>query len=149
MKDYDELVKENIKRNYKFLKKFDKEMKKEKVSKRTICKHISNIGFYLNYYLNYYDIITMEEGIHKTYGFFSDWYLDKYLSGSVNDLKTTITSVKKFYKVMSELGYVSKEDYKNLVQELKKNNPFFIENAKIYYNSIFDYDNDNEVFDWF
>lgn len=119
MKDLEKKIEENKKRNKKFLKEFEEYLKEKKLTDKTIKKHLSNVDLFINEYLNYYDIETPEEGINSVYSFLSGWFIEKCMWATVYTTKETAASIKKFYAYMSEKGYVKKEDYKELCEELK------------------------------
>lgn len=119
MEDFEKKIEENKKRNKKFIKEFEEYLKEKKLTDKTIKKHLSNVDLFINEYLNYYDIETPEEGIASVYSFLSGWFIEKCMWATVYTTKETAASIKKFYAYMSEKGYVKKEDYKELCEELK------------------------------
>lgn len=119
MKDLEKKIEENKKRNRKFMKEFEEYLKEKNLKDKTIKKHLSNVDLFINDYLNYYDIETPEEGINSVYSFLSGWFIEKCMWATVYTTKETAASIKKFYAYMSEKGYVKKEDYKELCEELK------------------------------
>ena len=112
-------IKEKQKRNKNFMKEFEEWLKEKSLSDKTIKKHISNVDIFINDYLNYYDIETAEEGINSVYSFLSGWFIEKCMWATPYTTKEEAASIKKFYAYMSEKGYVEKEDYKFLCEELK------------------------------
>ena len=119
MKDLEKKIEENKKRNKKFMKEFEEYLKEKNLKDKTIKKHLSNVDLFINDYLNYYDIETPEEGINSVYSFLSGWFIEKCMWATVYTTKETAASIKKFYAYMSEKGYVRKENYKELCEELK------------------------------
>ena len=119
MKDLEKKIEENKKRNKKFMKEFEEYLKEKNLKDKTIKKHLSNVDLFINDYLNYNDIETPEEGINSVYSFLSGWFIEKCMWATVYTTKETAASIKKFYAYMSEKGYVKKEDYKELCEELK------------------------------
>lgn len=119
MKDLEKKIEENKKRNKKFMKEFEEYLKEKNLKDKTIKKHLSNVDLFINDHLNYYDIETPEEGINSVYSFLSGWFIEKCMWATVYTTKETAASIKKFYAYMSEKGYVKKEDYKELCEELK------------------------------
>ena len=119
MKDLEKKIEENKKRNKKFMKEFEEYLKEKNLKDKTIKKHLSNVDLFINDYLNYYDIETPEEAINSVYSFLSGWFIEKCMWATVYTTKETAASIKKFYAYMSEKGYVKKEDYKELCEELK------------------------------
>lgn len=119
MIDYDKQVNENIERNEKFIDEFKGWLKDKKLGDKTINRHISNVDFYLNEYLCYYDFQTMEGGLLEVGIFLRGWYIEKCMWVSKTSIKEMAASLKKFYHCMSELGYVEKDNYDILCDELK------------------------------
>ena len=119
MENIEKKIKENQKRNKKFMKEFEEWLKEKSLSDKTIKKHLSNVDLFINDYLNYYDIETAEEGITSVYSFLNGWFIEKCMWATPYTTKEEAASIKKFYAYMSEKGYVEKEDYKFLCEELK------------------------------
>lgn len=119
MENIESKIKENQTRNKKFIKEFEEWLKEKSLSDKTIKKHISNVDIFINDYLNYYDIETAEEGITSVYSFLNGWFIEKCMWSTPYTIKEEAASIKKFYAYMSEKGYVEKEDYKFLCEELK------------------------------
>lgn len=119
MEGMEKKIKENQTRNKKFIKEFEEWLKEKSLSDKKIKKHISNVDIFINDYLNYYDIETAEEGITSVYSFLNGWFIEKCMWATPYTTKEEAASIKKFYAYMSEKGYVEKEDYKFLCEELK------------------------------
>ena len=119
MENIERKIKENQTRNKKFIKEFEEWLKEKSLSDKTIKKHISNVDIFINDYLNYYDVETAEEGITSVYSFLNGWFIEKCMWATPYTTKEEAASIKKFYAYMSEKGYVEKEDYKFLCEELK------------------------------
>lgn len=120
MDNYEDNVIENRKRNDNFLNEFEKYLKKNKLSDKTIRNHVSNVDLYINEFLNYYDVTKMEDGMFEIGMFLGDWYVRKCLWSTSSNLKTTAASIKKFYKCMSETGYVDSNEYKKFCSFVKE-----------------------------
>ena len=119
MEGMEKKIKENQKRNKKFMKEFEEWLKEKSLSDKTIKKHLNNVDLFINDYLNYYDVETAEEGITSVYSFLNGWFIEKCMWATPYTTKEEAASIKKFYAYMSEKGYVEKEDYKFLCEELK------------------------------
>ena len=119
MENIEKKIKENQTRNKKIIKEFEEWLKEKSLSDKTIKKHISNVDLFINDYLNYYDVETAEEGITSVYSFLNGWFIEKCMWATPYTTKEEAASIKKFYAYMSEKGYVEKEDYKFLCEELK------------------------------
>ena len=95
--------------------------------------------FFLNTYLNYYEPTKMEDGPDKVFEFLSDWFIRKCMWSSKSSIKEYSTSIKKFYKCMSDNNHISSEIYEDLCEEIKENMDYFFE-------LMDDYDNGNFVY---
>lgn len=137
MEDIEKKIKENQKRNKKFIKEFEEWLKEKSLSDKTIKKHISNVDLFINEYLNYYDVETAEEGIDSVYSFLSGWFIEKCMWATPYTIKEEAASLKKFYAYMSEKGYVEKEDYKFLCEELKDNMDEILDNLEAFDNGTY------------
>lgn len=131
-KKWEKKVEENEKRNEKFIKEFEEWLTEKGLVKKTIKKHLENIRIYINDYLNYYEPTKMENGITHINGFLSGWFIEKCLWASKNSIKETAASIKKFYKCMSEKGYVDSKYYNILCGEIKENMEEYIEQLEAY-----------------
>lgn len=137
MEDMEKKIKENQKRNKKFMKEFEEWLKEKSLSDKTIKKHLSNVDLFINDYLNYYDVETAEEGIDSVYSFLSGWFIEKCMWATPYTTKEEAASIKKFYAYMSEKGYVEKEDYKLLCEDLKDNMDEILDNLEAFDNGTY------------
>lgn len=137
MEDYELRQEQNKKRNEKYLEEFEKWLKEKGLVNKTINKHLSNVSFYLNEYLNYYDITKMEDGINEVYSYLNGWFIEKCMWASKSSIKENATSIKKFYNCMSEKGYVSIEDYKDLCEDIKDSMDEFMETLEAFDNGTY------------
>lgn len=137
MENIEKKIKENQTRNKKFIKEFEEWLKEKSLSDKTIKKHISNVDLFINDYLNYYDIETAEEGITSVYSFLNGWFIEKCMWSTPYTIKEEAASIKKFYAYMSEKGYVEKEDYKFLCEELKDNMDEILDTLEAFDNGTY------------
>ncbi len=126
----------NKKRNQRFLKEFEYWLKNKNLAPKTVKSHISNADLYINNYLIYYEEETAESGIKSIFSFLDDWFIRKCMWSSASSIKSTATSIKKFYQCMYENAHVSKEDYEELSETIKSNMDTFIK-------SLYDYENED------
>lgn len=95
------------------------------------------MDLFINDYLNYYDVETAEEGIDSVYSFLSGWFIEKCMWATPYTTKEEDASIKKFYAYMSEKGYVEKEDYKFLCEELKDNMDEILDTLEAFDNGTY------------
>lgn len=119
--DYEKQVEINRKRNIKYLDLFEKHLQEKGLTDKTIRNHYSNVEFYLNDFLCYYDIQPMEEGCDCISEFLGNWFIRKTTWASCATIKSTASSIKKFYQYMLELDEIDTNDYKTLCVSIKDN----------------------------
>ena len=139
MDNYEKEVNKNVKRNEKFLLEFEKYLEDKGLTDKTIEKHVSNMGLFLNDFLNYYEPTKMEDGPLEVYTFLSDWFIRKCMWSSKTYIKENASSIKKFYKCMSENNHISSKLYEELCKDIKNNMDYFLEVMDDYDNEVFNY----------
>ncbi len=120
--------------NQKYMDIFENYMKKERLSKRTIRKHMSNIDMFLEYYLTYDMPNHMSWGCYDVNAYFDDFIIRKTSYSTLEDVRSIISTLNKFYKLMYELRYITVEDYMeylNVVKDRKRYWEMVMYKAKI------------------
>ena len=120
--DYDQYLEECKKikeRNYLLLDLFKDDLIQSGLKDKTISRHLSNVEFYINEFLLYTDAYPMEEGLNMFDDYLGNFYIRKCLWSTPGNIKSTATSIKKFYKSMVDHGKVDKEDYYDLCSLIK------------------------------
>ncbi|MGX8833614.1 hypothetical protein ACWG0P_05310 [Amedibacillus sp. YH-ame6] len=123
MSDYEAAVTLIKKQNEQYLKEFKAFLKSKDFVDKTVCKHVDNVDFYINDYLCYYEPQNMSCGCHCLSGFLGDWFIRKAMWSSCEAIKSNCASLKKFYKLMLDKGYIALDDYAMLeftIQEEKE-----------------------------
>ena len=138
--EYEEKYEKEKKKNEKYLEEFYKWLKEKGLVDKTINNHISNVEFYINDYLNYYEVTEMEEGCYGLDSYFGDWFIRKCMWSTPGTIKSTAASLKKFYLCMLEKGYIAKDSYDNLCEEIKEGMPEWIDRVEDYNNPDIDFD---------
>ncbi|MFA7628961.1 MAG: recombinase [Candidatus Dojkabacteria bacterium] len=119
--EYENLCKQQQEKNQEYLVIFERDLIQAGLTQRTIKEHIFNVGFYINTYLLRAEPLEMEEGCGvKIHSYLGDFFIRKCAWSSSGTIKTTAASIKKFYKCMSEHGYISNNDYKVLCSFIKE-----------------------------
>lgn len=104
--------------NHHYMEVFLVDLAKEHLSIQTINKHTYKIDMYLNKYLLSADnAYSMKEGARMVQGFLKS----DYISHKPSSIRTTTTSIKKFYKSMFENGEIGKDDYDYVIEDIKNN----------------------------
>lgn len=122
----------NEKKNEEYLELFKNKLISDGLSDNKIREHLFNIKFYLDNYLTYYEIVPMEKGMSYICEFFSDWFIRKAMWSTPASIKSNIASLKKFYKLMVELNYALKEDYLEMLDDIKCEKDIWISTCKRY-----------------
>lgn len=132
-------------KNEEYLQLFIDDLTKQGLAPKTIRKHKINADFYINTYLLYYDPIPMENGCDTSYilDFFDNFFIRKCLWSTPYSIKTFSTSIKKFYKVMCDYGYINVEDYQSLCSLFKEELATWQKDCFQYINSDDDYEDDD------
>ena len=132
------------KRNKKFIDEFRAWMGNKGLSEKTIENHVINADFYINEYLPREDA-KMEEGIGLLADFFGYFFIRKCMWSTPASIKTTATSLKKFYRCMLDLGHISQSDYAFVCAEIKDGLPDWQRECERY-NSGEDWEDDDDFF---
>ena len=114
--------------NKVLLDAFEKWLRVSGLKDQTIRKHTQNVDFYINDYLLYDDCTHAKDGVSSVNGFFNWFFPRKAMWSSKASTKETAASLKKFYKCLSELGFVEVVDYQFLLSEIKNEMPEWLEN---------------------
>lgn len=126
------------KQNEQYLNEFKVFLKSKGFVDKTIRKHVNNVDFYINTYLCYYEPQNMKCGCHCLSGFLGDWFIRKAMWSSCETIKANCGSIKKFYKLMLDKGYIELDDYAMLEFTIK-------EEKELWLAAMYDYDNFREV----
>ena len=105
--------------NEKILNDFENWLSDKDLSNKTINNHYDNVDFYINEFLLYEDAIEASDGVYEIGYFLGYWFIKKAMWASKSSIKSNATSIKKFYEFMLEKGYIDKEDYNELKEEIK------------------------------
>ena len=136
--EYEKQVAHINKENEKYLAVFQQALEEQHLSPKTIRNHVFNMDLYLNDYLSYEEPTTMQEGCQQALSFFTWFYPRKCLFSSKANAKQMMGSLRKFYKIMLAKGFIEKEDYTSLAEDLKEH--------KDEYLSCYDDDEDTSYF---
>lgn len=117
--EYEKLCEQIKKDNEEHLEIFQSELEKSGLSEKTIRKHVNNADFYINEFLLYEEPVPMKEGCGCIDGFLGYFFIRKCMWSTPATIKSTATSLKKFYKCMADCGRVEKEDYNELCDSIK------------------------------
>jgi len=126
---YQEKCKEIIAQNIVLLHKFEEYLLRSGISGETISNHLKNMHFYLNDFLLYEDAIPAEDG-YGYIGLFFDFLIRKYPGASPSSVKSSIASIRKFYKFMVSQGKINEDEYQDLLFKIKSDKEKWLEAAR-------------------
>ena len=86
-----------------------------------LWSHCDNIDFYLNTYSIREEIVKPTKAIYFLDDYFEYFMPHKTMFGSVSDTKAQITSLKKFYKYLFDINIIPKDDYNDMLENIKVN----------------------------
>ena len=103
--------------NEEYLRKFEGVMRKKNMAESSINRHMLNTRFYLMDYLPREDNHTMLDGAGHAVYFLKFWYPEH--GANKKDLTQMKQSLKRFYRCMCDLFYISDEAYDSMIAEFE------------------------------
>ncbi|MGB3225288.1 MAG: hypothetical protein WBB23_21030 [Desulforhopalus sp.] len=138
MDEFEKQVESIRDENSIILERFESYLGDKKLSKSTIDKHVGNIEFFTNDFLLYYEPIAAKDGSSQVGCFLGDWFIRKAMWASVTSIRENITSIKKFYQFMLEIGEIDNDEFAELKEEIKECKDDWIEKVRMYDNPEID-----------
>ena len=145
MSEYDKGIEDYEAINQEYIDLFAEDLKKKGLKQSTIDRHIFNVDLYLNDFLPR-EGLSMEEGNGSISYFMKYFYIAKCSWSVPSNIKSTAVSIRKFYKLMVDMGKADREGYEYMVDEIKNETDSWIETCRRY-NDPFDEDPFDEG-DW-
>ena len=118
--------------NDSLLTLFSDDLKKAGLADKTIQRHLSNVDFFINEYLIRTDALPMESGVTMIDDFLGNFFIRKCMWSTPANIKTTATSIKKFYKSMLYHEKIAEHDYELLCAIIKDSLDIWQEDCAIY-----------------
>ena len=87
---------------------------------KVIKSHIDDVDLFINDYLASYYLMSPIEGISMLTAFIEDFFIRKCMWSTPRTIKTTVSSIRLFYKSMLNHEIIDEEDYENLTMEIKE-----------------------------
>lgn len=137
--DYLDFSEKNEDTNYEYLILFQEDLENAGLKDKTIYNHLSNANLFITDFLIYHMDATMEEGVTMLGDFLGDFFIRKCMWSTTATVKTTATSLKKFYKCMAEHGKIEKKDYDYVCHDIKESMAYWQECCAEYNNPDFLY----------
>lgn len=133
-RDYEKKCNEIQKRNEIYLEEFEKDLLRAGLKEKTIRRHLRNVDFYLNIFLVREEPLEMESGTSSYYidDFHGYFLICKCSWSTPTTIRSSIASIKKFYKSMLERGRIKKTDYEMVIEAIKENKEIWIKDCKAY-----------------
>ena len=108
--------------NAKYLGVFVRHLMDSGLANKTVDDQSDEIDYYLNNYLCWNRGLSMGAGAEEVGEYLGHYLLQTpFFLPSLTSFRTKITSIKKFYKLMYELGFVDREDYQGVLKTIKEN----------------------------
>ena len=137
--DYEKACDEIQRANTQILEQFEGVIRSKGLTKRTIESHLGNIDLFLNDFLLREEPYQAAEGITRLDSFFY-FFIHKCMWSTPGTVKTTATSLKKFYQFMRDSGKISAEDFAFVSGEIKENLPRWVEDCRKFNDEELDED---------
>lgn len=122
--DYEEYEKEceTIRtENEIYLDLFEKDLLASGLKEKTVRRHVRNAAFYINTFLLHEEPKPMKEGTEYAGSFLGYFFIRKCLWSTPASIRSTATSLKKFYRCMLEHGYIDQQSYDDMCYNIKEN----------------------------
>ena len=126
MNDVDRVMSNMQSQNKKILDDFEEYLKNAGLTSKTISKHLDNIEFFINHYLLYDEFVSPDKGYDRLNDFFSYFFPRKAMWSSANSVKENITSLKKFYKYLQELSFITNANLKEMHSIIKEEKEYWL-----------------------
>ena len=134
------------KKNEKYLEEFAEYLEEKGFKEATVRRHYSNVIFFLNNYLGVSNQEPMEAGPEYIADYFGYYFIKKCMWSTPKSIKTTIASVKKFYKLMVDNGHLKQAAYDDMVSWIEDEQYEWMNRCARYNDPDYDWD---PATDWF
>lgn len=131
-KQYEEKCRTIRVENDTLLNEFESWLDLAGLSKTTINRHRTNVDFYINEFLLYEDALYPQDGADKVGVFLGYWFIRKAMWASESSIKSSATSLKKFYTFMYERGAINQKALQILKSQIKSELPEWVATMKRY-----------------
>lgn len=135
---YERSCAEIRKENTALLKEFAQRMRQQGLSDRTIGMHLANVGFYIQEFLLYEQPLRPTEGASSIGMYLGYWFIRKGPIATPGTIKTSATSLIKFYSFLVDKGVVASEQLVQMRQTVKTDMAHWQERARRYNNPAID-----------
>lgn len=115
-------------------------LRKQRLALRTIRTHRENVEFFINEFLLYGDPKRPIEGMGEIDDYFGDWFIRKAMWSTPRTIKSTATSLYKFYAYLAALDRITPAELAALKATIADHLPEWQARCQRY--------NDPEIHDW-
>jgi len=132
--DYEQEYNEIREKNEVYLGEFWKDLVDSGLKERTANRHCQNVDFYINTYLLREGPLEMAYGVNSDIisDYLGDFFIRKCMWSTPSTIKSTATSIKKFYKCMLQRGYINETAYRELIGTIKDNMDSWLDDCEVY-----------------
>jgi len=85
----------------------------------TISRHLDNVDFYINMYLLREDAHDFTQWAWMIDGYLGYFFIRKCMWSTPGNIKSTVASIKKFYRCMLKHEMIQEVDYEYLCETIK------------------------------
>jgi len=121
IEDFEKVAEQQREKNKKLIEEFEAYLNDKGLSQKTVKKHVSNIAFFVDDFLIYDDVLTPADGIIEIGMFLDYWFPKKAMWASPAHVNDYCAVFKKFYKFLLEKGLIEKEEYREMLEDIKEN----------------------------
>ena len=105
--------------NARMLQLFEEDM--AGLKPKTIDRHLDNVEFFLNTYLLRMGLNDYIKGMDYVDDYLGNFYIRKCMWSTPGNIKTTATSIKKFYQCMLKHEMIQKPDFECMCETISEN----------------------------
>ena len=132
--DYERACQVIRKENQALLKEFFAWMEAQGLSEETISRHFSNAAFYIQEFLLYEQPGRPREGVSSIGMYLGYWFIRKGPIATPGTVRSSATSLVRFYSFLVEKGLVTCEQVDGMRQQIKREMGHWQERARRYNN---------------
>ena len=126
--------------NEQLLEEFGQWLLSKRLQPRTIRAHKENVGFFINEFLLHMNVMNISDGIGEVCDYFGDWFIRKAMWSTPRTIKSSTTSIHKFYSFLAESGKITLKKLAKLKETIALNLPEWQARCERY--------NDGDIEDW-
>ena len=106
-------------RNESLLREFSDWLENKGISQKTIDKHLVNVRIFLDEYLLIEDVESLEDAVIYVNDYMGRYLIERQSWNCGKNVRESITSLKKFFRAMLELGEVDDISYAAFLEDIR------------------------------